>query len=97
MIINDNYPQVEHLIKYLDKEDQMKTNLQVGPPQHNVSQDIVKLQEKLLILAQTIEIGGKNINKVDFAQMIDIGKTSEEFNQFYKQVEYLEKFRNQRD
>ena len=36
-ITDNNYPQYEHLIKYLDNEDLLKTDFSVKPPAHNIS------------------------------------------------------------
>ena len=36
-ITDNNYPQYEHLIKYLDNEDLLKTDFSVKSPAHNIS------------------------------------------------------------
>ncbi len=36
-VTDDNYPQYEHLIKYLENEDFLKTDLTVKSPTHNLS------------------------------------------------------------
>ena len=36
-ITDNNYPQYEHLIKYLDNENLLKTDFSVKSPAHNVS------------------------------------------------------------
>jgi hypothetical protein len=39
-IIDNNYPQYEHLVKYLDNEDLLKADFSVKSPAHNVSYDV---------------------------------------------------------
>ena len=39
-IIDNNYPQYEHLIEYLDNEDLLKTDLTVKSPAHYASEDV---------------------------------------------------------
>jgi hypothetical protein len=39
-IIDDNYYQYEPLIKYLDNENMLKTDLAVKNPAHNVDSDV---------------------------------------------------------
>ena len=36
-ITDNNYPQYEHLIKYLENEDLLKTDFSVKSPAHNIS------------------------------------------------------------
>ena len=36
-ITDNNYPQYENLIKYLEKEDLLKTDFSVKSPAHNIS------------------------------------------------------------
>jgi len=36
-VTDNNYPQYEHLVKYLDNEDLLKTDFSVKSPAHNVS------------------------------------------------------------
>ena len=40
--IKNNYESIEPIVKYLDKEDLLKSNLNVKPPQQDVGNDIAE-------------------------------------------------------
>ena len=44
-ILEVNYPKITILVKYLDNEDLMKTNMSVKPPSHKVGEDVERFLE----------------------------------------------------
>jgi hypothetical protein len=44
-ILEVNYPKISNLVKYLDNEDLMKTNMSVKPPSHKVGEDVERFFE----------------------------------------------------
>jgi hypothetical protein len=43
--IENNYESIEPLIRYLDNENLLKTNLNVKAPSQNVSKDVIEFNE----------------------------------------------------
>jgi hypothetical protein len=43
--IKNNYPSIEPLVRYLDNENLLKTNLNVKAPSQNVSKDVTEFNE----------------------------------------------------
>ena len=43
--IENNFHLIKPIVKYLDNEDLLKTNLNVKPPHENVSKDIAEFNE----------------------------------------------------
>ena len=43
--IKNNYPSIEPLVRYLDNENLLKTNLNVKAPSQNVSKDVTEFKE----------------------------------------------------
>ncbi len=54
-IINDNYPSVEPLIKFLDCEDAIKVKPDVKPPKKKVREDIEEFRKHVEQINKLIE------------------------------------------
>jgi len=73
-IIDENYPQMEHLFKYLDKEDLMKTNLLVSPSLQKVSCDVEEFRAQKLALTNVMEICEHLYENFDLLQILQLSQ-----------------------
>jgi hypothetical protein len=54
-VISSNYPSIEPLVKYLENENILKTNLNVKAPSQEVSKDVAEFKEKFIKILEMME------------------------------------------
>ena len=78
-----NYPKIRNLVKYLDNEELMKTNMSVKPPTHKVGEDVERFSEKFVLVKKAFEMSEKLFEDKELLTLLETCKQLKDFEESY--------------
>jgi hypothetical protein len=91
-IIKENYSKHHPLIKYLDNENLLKSDLSVLSPAYNLSEDVEKFEEMYKIINKTMDEIDILYAAKDLRQILQKIPQLIEFQKIYEKLKYLFNF-----